>query len=124
MNYFLAALKKYAEFSGRARRSEYWFFVLFYILIFIGLAIVEGILGLSSKTSGLGLLTGLYSLGMLIPSLAVSVRRLHDTDRTGWWVLIAFVPLIGAIVLLVFYVQDSQAGENRFGPNPKEGAAA
>lgn len=118
MNWFIAALKKYAEFSGRARRSEYWYFTLFYLLIYIGLIIVDSIVGLTGDT-GVGILSALFALGMLIPSLAVSVRRLHDTDRSGWWLLIAFLPIVGAIVLLVFMVQDSQAGENRFGPNPK-----
>lgn len=119
MSWFLAALKKYADFSGRAQRSEYWFFVLFYILIDILLIIVDRMTGSFSAGAGMGLLSGLFSLAMIIPSLAVSVRRLHDTDRSGWWLLIALVPLIGAIVLLVFYVQDSQPDENRFGANPK-----
>ena len=119
MSWFLAALKKYAVFSGRARRSEYWFFILFYILIYVVLAIIDGMMGSSSGKSGVGLLTGLYALAMIIPSLAVLVRRLHDTDHSGWWVLIGLVPLIGGIVLLVFCVQDSQPDENRFGANPK-----
>ena len=119
MNWFLAALKKYADFSGRAQRSEYWYFVLFYILIYIGLAIVDRMLGTLASSSSIGLLTGLFTLALIIPSLAVLVRRLHDTDRSGWWILISLVPLIGAIVLLVFCVQDSQSDQNRFGPNPK-----
>jgi uncharacterized membrane protein YhaH (DUF805 family) len=119
MNWFLLALKKYAEFSGRSRRSEYWYFVLFYVLIYMGLALVDTLTGSFNAASGMGILSGIYSLGMLIPSIAVGVRRLHDTDRSGWWLLISFVPVIGAIVLIVFFFQDSQPGENRFGPNPK-----
>ncbi len=122
MNWFVFALKKYADFSGRARRSEYWYFVLFYILIYIGLTIIDVVTGAFSDSLGLGLLTGIFSLAMLIPSISVTVRRLHDTDRSGWWLLIGLIPLIGAIVLLVFCVQDSQSSENRFGFNPKAAA--
>lgn len=119
MNWFIAALKKYATFSGRAQRSEYWYFILFYFLITLALALVDGMTGSLGSSSGYGLLSGLFSLGMLLPSIAVGVRRLHDTDRTGWWLLLAFIPLIGSIVLLVFFVQDSTPGDNRFGANPK-----
>ena len=84
MNWFLSALKKYAVFSGRAQRAEYWYFILFYILIFIGLSFIDGMTGSFSAEAGIGLLGGLYSLALLIPSLAVGVRRLHDTGRTGW----------------------------------------
>ena len=113
MNWYLGCWKKYAEFSGRARRQEYWMFFLFNILASIALGVVDRILGTS------GSLGGLYSLAVLIPSLAVAARRLHDTDRSGWWQLIALIPLIGFIVLLVFLCSDSKPGENRFGPNPK-----
>ncbi len=119
MNWFLVALKKYATFSGRSRRSEYWYFILFYLLICIVLGILDGIIGSSGGASGIGILSGIFMLAMFLPSLAVGVRRLHDTDRSGWWILIGLIPLIGAIVLIVFFVQDSQAGENRFGANPK-----
>jgi uncharacterized membrane protein YhaH (DUF805 family) len=119
VNWFITALKKYAVFSGRSRRSEYWYFGLFYLIIYVLLAIVDGIAGTYNEMSSVGLLTGIFMLGVLIPSLAVSVRRLHDTDRTGWWLLIGLIPLIGAIILIVFSVQDSGAGTNRFGPNPK-----
>jgi uncharacterized membrane protein YhaH (DUF805 family) len=119
MNWFIAALKNYAVFSGRSRRSEYWYFVLFYVIIYIVLAFVDGATGTYSARSGAGLFTTIFALGLLIPSLSVSVRRLHDTDRSGWWLLIGLIPLIGAIVLIVFFVQDSGEGTNRFGPNPK-----
>lgn len=119
MNWFLVALKKYATFSGRAQRAEYWYFFLFYILTFIGLSFIDGITGTFSEEAGIGLLSGLYSLAILIPSLAVGVRRLHDTGRSGWWLLVGIIPLIGAIVLLIFFVQDSVPGHNLYGSNPK-----
>lgn len=123
MNWYLEVLKKYAVFSGRARRKEYWFFVLFNIIISIVLAVIDGVTGSFSPEAGVGLLGGIYTLAVLIPSIAVSVRRLHDTGRSGWWLLIALVPLIGAIVLLVFMVQDSKPGQNQYGANPKEATA-
>ena len=113
MNWYLEVLKKYAVFQGRAGRKEYWYFILFYILTYIVLAIIDGMTGTFSD--GIGLLSGLYSLATLIPSLAVAVRRLHDTNRSGWWLLISLVPIIGAIVLLVFMVQESQPGNNQYG---------
>ena len=119
MNWYLEVLKKYAVFSGRSRRKEYWMFVLFNIIVSIVLAIVDTMTGTMSAAYGIGLLGGIYSLLVLIPSIAVGVRRLHDTDRSGWWLLIALIPLIGAIILIVFFCIDSTPGENRFGPNPK-----
>ncbi|MBN9338642.1 MAG: DUF805 domain-containing protein [Comamonadaceae bacterium] len=119
MHWFLLALKKYATFSGRARRSEYWYFVLFYLIIFFALSIIDGITGSFSAASGMGFLGGLLTLGLLLPSIAVGVRRLHDTGRSGWWLLLAVIPIVGAIVLLVFFAQDSAAGDNAHGPNPK-----
>lgn len=119
MNWFLIALKKYATFSGRAQRAEYWYFMLFYILILMGLFIIDLMIGASNEDTGAGLLSTLFTLGMVIPSIAVGVRRLHDTGRSGWWLLLAFIPLIGSIVLLVFTVQDGSPNDNAFGPNPK-----
>jgi len=92
--------------------------VLFSILVSIGLGIVDGVAGLTTAY-GIGTLGAIYSLAILIPSLAVSIRRLHDTDRSGWWCLLGFLPLIGAIVLLIFFVMDGTPGDNRFGPSPK-----
>ena len=123
MNWYLQALKQYAVFKGRARRKEYWFFALFNLIVSVVLTVVDYMTGSLDPELGVGLLSGIYSLAILIPSLAVTVRRLHDTDRTGWWVLIAFIPLIGAIVLLVFMLLDSKPGDNRYGPNPKGVAA-
>jgi len=123
MNWYIEVLKKFAVFGGRARRKEYWYFILFNIIISIVLAVIDGATGSFSPEAGMGLLGGIYTLAVLIPGIAVSVRRLHDTSRSGWWLLIALVPLIGAIVLLVFMVQDSKQGQNQFGSNPKEATA-
>ncbi len=123
MNWYLQALKQYAVFKGRARRKEYWFFALFNLIVSVVLTVVDYMTGSLDPELGVGLLSGIYSLAILIPSLAVTVRRLHDTDRTGWWVLIAFIPFIGAIVLLVFMLLDSKPGDNQYGPNPKGVAA-
>jgi len=119
MNWYIDVLKKYAVFQGRARRKEYWFFVLFNVIISIGLTIVDVMIGTFNAETGIAYLSTLYSLAVLIPSIAVSVRRLHDTDRTGWWLFIALIPLIGLIVLLVFMFLDSQPGDNKYGANPK-----
>jgi uncharacterized membrane protein YhaH (DUF805 family) len=119
MDWYLIVLKKYLVFEGRARRKEYWFFILFNILIGIGLAIIDNMTGTLNPETGTGLLSGIYSLAVLIPTIAVAIRRLHDTDRSGWWLLLAFVPLIGGLVLLVFFVLDGTPGSNRFGPSPK-----
>ena len=113
-------LNNYANFSGRARRSEYWYFILFNM-------IVEGVFNLlSTKLDGnflgtmIGIIAGVYGLAILVPSLAVAWRRLHDTGRSGWLYLLLLIPLVGSIILLVFLCQDSQPGSNQYGPNPKE----
>ena len=126
--------RKYATFDGRAARSEYWWFVLFSFLAAVAVGIVERALGLGygsfmhgggrvSMVYQGGILSSLWWLANLLPSLAVAVRRLHDTDRSGWWLLIAFVPLIGAIVLLVFFCTRGTSGPNRFGTDPLSGPA-
>ncbi|MBU2712785.1 DUF805 domain-containing protein [Zooshikella harenae] len=120
MNWYLEVLKKYAVFEGRARRKEYWLFFLFTTIISIILGVLDNVFGLISADAGVGLLGGIYSLAVFIPGLAVTVRRLHDTDRSGWWILISLLPLIGIIVLLVFMFLDSTPGENNFGANPKD----
>lgn len=119
MNWYLEVLKKYADFNGRARRKEYWMFFLFNIIISIALLIVDGILGTSAVPGAMGLLGAIYLLALLIPGIAVAVRRLHDTGRSGWWILIVLVPFVGGIILIVFLVQDSMPGDNQFGRNPK-----
>ena len=124
MNWYLQALKKYATFSGRARRKEYWMYILFYVLILLALTIVDGLIGTRIADAGLGILTAIYALAVLIPTLAVTVRRLHDTGRSGWWILIQLIPLVGVFILLYFLVSDSNPGQNAYGPSPKEGEAA
>lgn len=113
MNWYIDALKKkYADFTGRARRTEYWMFVLFSLIVAVGIGVVDGLI------TG-GMLGIIYALAMLIPSLAVAVRRLHDTNRSGWWVLVSLVPFVGFLILIYFLVLDSQPGDNEYGPNPK-----
>lgn len=119
MSWFVKALKNYGVFRGRARRKEYWYFILFYVLGCVILSAIDGAMAATDQNPGWGVLTAIFVLAMLVPSVSVGVRRLHDTDRSGWWLLLSAIPLIGTIVLLVFTVQDSQPGENRFGPNPK-----
>lgn len=106
--------ERYADFRGRARRSEFWWFALFYfvLMVFLGYVVDSVSESLSS------ILVLVAWAGLLVPYLAVGVRRLHDTDRTGWWILIGFIPIIGTIVLLVFFVQRGTPGTNRFGPDP------
>ena len=120
MNWYLEVLRKYATFDGRARRKEYWYFILFNAIAQFILTIIDSVTGSFSPETGIGLLAGIYTLAVLIPGIAVSVRRLHDTERSGWWLLVALIPIIGAIVLFIFMVLDSQADENKFGINPKE----
>ncbi|HLS19027.1 MAG TPA: DUF805 domain-containing protein, partial [Paracoccaceae bacterium] len=105
--------RRYADFQGRSRRSEFWWFVLFYCLL---MAAISFVIGSISESLG-STLTFLAWLGLLVPYLAVGVRRLHDIDRTGWWILIGFIPIIGAIVLIFFFVQRGTEGVNRFGPD-------
>ncbi len=112
MNYYIAVLKNYAGFSGRARRAEYWQFVLFNAIALIACIVID--LALKSP-----ILYFVYVLAVLVPSLAVAVRRLHDTDRSGWWLLIALVPVVGGIVLLVFACLEGTRGNNKYGPDPK-----
>ena len=119
MDWYLEVLKKYAVFEGRAGRKEYWFFILFNILISMALGYVDWLTGNINPETGLGILSGIYALGVMIPGMAVSVRRLHDTDRSGWWLLITFVPVIGAIVFFYFMVLDSNPETNEYGPLPK-----
>jgi uncharacterized membrane protein YhaH (DUF805 family) len=112
MDYFTGALKKYADFTGRARRKEYWMFILIYFIINITLAVL-----------GLDIISGLVAIGLLVPSISIAARRLHDTGRSGWWQLIVLIPIIGFIVLIVFLAQDSHDA-NDYGVNPKSGVPA
>ena len=120
MNYFIDCLtKKYACFSGRARRQEYWLFVLFNLIASIIIGVIAGVLVSVTNVTAFAYLGSIYNLAVLIPGLAVLFRRLHDTGRSGWWWLLAFIPIIGWIVLIVFCCLDSQPGDNQYGPNPK-----
>jgi uncharacterized membrane protein YhaH (DUF805 family) len=119
MNWYLHVLKNYAVFNGRAGRPEYWYFVLFNVVASILLTIIDAMIGAVVGFEEFALLGGIYALAVLLPSIAVSVRRLHDTDRSGWWVLIGLIPFVGVIVLIVFMVQQGTPGPNRFGlPGP------
>ncbi|KUO14474.1 DUF805 domain-containing protein [Streptomyces dysideae] len=113
MSWFIEVLKKYAVFSGRARRKEYWMYTLFYLIFDIVLSAVGFAIDFPA-------ITAVFAVALLLPSLAVTVRRLHDTGRTGWWILIGIVPLVGLIVMLVFLCSDGQPGQNKYGPNPKD----
>jgi uncharacterized membrane protein YhaH (DUF805 family) len=151
MEWATLPLKKYAEFTGRSRRKEYWMFVLLCVAVFVVLYLIEGILGLRGMIGQYGPLTILFELAVLVPSLAVGIRRLHDTNRSGWWLMIGYGPLlvsmvlpflglaglglamivlvialIGFVALLVFMVMEGTRGPNQYGPDPKgvEGAAA
>ncbi|MGV7245843.1 DUF805 domain-containing protein [Caballeronia sp. M23-90] len=108
-NWYLEPLKKYATFSGRARRKEYWYFVLFSTIITVVLAIVSSLMDIKD------VLNGLYNLAVLLPTIAVGVRRMHDTGRSGWWILLP-------IVNIIFLAQDGQSGDNKYGPDPKKTA--
>ena len=119
MDWYLKVLRNYFNFEGRARRKEYWMFFLFNLIISFAIGIVDGIVGL--KVGYMGTLGLLYSLGILLPSIAVGTRRLHDIDRSGWWQLIGLIPIIGVIVLIVWYASEGNTGSNRFGPDPKLG---
>lgn len=122
MYWYLEVLKKYAVFNGRARRQEFWTFLLFNLLALIVLVSIDGAVGLADQ-SGAGLLSGLYALAVLIPGLAVAVRRLHDTNHSGWWLLVGVVPLVGVIILLIFLVRDSDGGENQYDLDPAQAGA-
>lgn len=113
MNYYLDVLKKYAVFSGRARRQEYWMYTLFNVGILVVLMILDAVLGTAPW------LYAIYALGTLLPSLAVTVRRLHDIGKSGWWVLINLVPLVGFIWLIVLLATAGNDQQNQYGPNPK-----
>lgn len=119
MRWYLEVIKKYAVFSGRAERREYWFFTLFN-LIFFTLLYAFDLARLGETSADYIPLSMIYALAVFLPNLAVTVRRLHDTGRSGWWTLIACVPVIGWIVLLAFLISDSQPGTNRYGPSNRD----
>jgi uncharacterized membrane protein YhaH (DUF805 family) len=108
----------YVKFDGRASRPAYWWWFLFAILVAVAASIIDAAIG------SFGVISGIAGLALLLPGLSVAIRRLHDTDHSGWWVLIGLIPIIGFIVLLVFYLRQSDPGENRYGPPPAEGVTA
>ena len=114
MNWYISVLKQYAVFSGRARRTEYWMFVLCNVIVMLLLGMMDKLIGGDNE-----LISSIYSLAVLLPSLAVAARRLHDTDRSAWWLLLGLIPIIGTLVLIYFMVCNGQQGPNRFGDDPK-----
>ena len=123
MNWYLTVLKKYATFSGRAQRSEFWYFILFSTIASLVLGVLDGIFGTFNPESGFGLLGGIYSLAVIVPTLAVGARRLHDIGKSGWWQLIMLIPLVGIILLIVWWATDSKE-DNQYGKNPKKSLKA
>ena len=113
MEYFIDGLEKYADFAGRASRKEFWMFILFFYIFLIGFLVLGALIGFP-------FIVLIYILGLIIPHISIAVRSLHDTSRSGWWLLINLIPLIGKIITIVFLVQDSHE-ENQYGPNPKQG---
>ncbi|MDP6350032.1 MAG: DUF805 domain-containing protein [Chloroflexota bacterium] len=114
MDWYLGPIKKYAVFSGRASRAEFWLWVLSYWVVTLVLVIVG-----EALATGLGQIVGiLHALTILIPNIAVTVRRLHDTERSGWWILISLIPIVGNIAFFIFMVLRGTDGENLYGPSP------
>ncbi|HRZ43520.1 MAG TPA: DUF805 domain-containing protein [Bacteroidales bacterium] len=120
MYWYVKVLKQYADFEGRARRKEYWIFALFNVIFGVTAIVLDTLLEISFTESGYGPIYLLYMLAMLIPGLAVGVRRLHDVGKSGAMILVGLIPFVGGIWLLVLFLRDSEAGENQYGPNPKE----
>jgi uncharacterized membrane protein YhaH (DUF805 family) len=116
MNWYMHVLQNYFKFDGRARRAEYWTFFLINVAISIALTLVGNVIGTT-------MLPNIYGLAVLIPGIAVAIRRMHDTGRSGWWLLIGLIPLLGWIAVIYFLAQDSEPGDNQYGPNPKTGVA-
>lgn len=114
-------LEKYADFTGRASRPEYWWFYLFTIIVVLVARMIDSLIGSNFGGSGYGLLSVIAGLGLIVPSLAVGARRLHDTNRSGWWLLIGLIPFLGAIVLIIFFVSEGTKGDNQYGGPPAAG---
>ena len=120
LNWFLDAIKKYAVFSGRAGRKEYWSFFFVYLIISIFTSVLDIIIGKFDMKSGLGPISGAFYLATLLPALGIAIRRFHDTGRSGWWVLIIFVPIVGLIIYIVLLARAGDTGENNYGPVPSQ----
>ena len=112
-------MKKYVVFSGRARRTEYWMFALINTIFSFLLLVLDNVLGTTTEDKKSGLFTGLFALATMLPNLAVYVRRLHDVGKSGWWMFIGLIPIVGVIWLFVLTVRDSQPDDNEYGENPK-----
>ena len=131
MDWMLMPLKRYADFSGRSRRKEYWMFLLFIVLVYFALGVVLTMVGLSGNGEGSIFGVGgatliillLFGLAVIIPSIAVTVRRFHDQDKSGWFYLLNFIPYVGPIIVLVFMCLEGTRGPNRYGPDPKGGGS-
>jgi uncharacterized membrane protein YhaH (DUF805 family) len=121
IDYYLLVFKRWLDFQGRSRRSEYWYFSLANFIVAIVLSVLEGVLQIDGDEFGSGPLSLIYSLVTLIPGLSVSFRRLHDVGRSAWWLLLVFIPIIGWGFLLYWCVKDSDPVRNDYGPNPKSG---
>ncbi|MFC3102107.1 DUF805 domain-containing protein [Altererythrobacter lauratis] len=120
MEWMLMPLRRYADFSGRSRRKEYWMFVLGAIIVALVIGAIEGLLGINQMIGGTyGPLSLLFVLAIIIPGIAVQVRRFHDQDRSGWFVLLGLIPFVGSIAVLVFMCLEGTRGDNRYGPDPK-----
>ncbi|MBO6183503.1 MAG: DUF805 domain-containing protein [Chryseobacterium sp.] len=121
MKWYLKVLNQYADFSGRARRTEYWMYLLFNMIFLIVATILDNVLGLKfNSESPYGFIYLIYSIAVFIPGLAVFVRRMHDIDKSGWWFFIAFIPIVGAIWLIILCAIEGTPGTNEYGVNPKE----
>ena len=116
MFWILKVYANYANFRGRASRSEYWYFILFYIISIFVLSIIDGFIGIYKY----GLLSGIFIIINIVPTICLTIRRIHDTGNSGWWWLISFVPLVGFFTILFFALKDSEEGTNEYGANPKE----
>jgi uncharacterized membrane protein YhaH (DUF805 family) len=124
MSWYLEVLKKYAVFAGRSGRSEFWYFMLFNFVVYVVLYIVDSAAGTTlGSNTGYGVISGIYALAVLLPGLGVEIRRLHDTDRSGWWVLLGAIPIVGTIVLIVYWAQEGDSDTNQYGASPDQAPA-
>lgn len=122
MEYFISAIKQYAIFKGRARRKEFWYFYLISLVISLALAFLDHQMGTFNSELGGGLLGGVYGIFIFLPSLSLTVRRIHDTSHSGYWAFILLIPIIGLLAILFFALTDSKPGSNEYGISPKEPA--
>lgn len=125
LEWMLMPIRRYTDFSGRSRRKEYWLFLLGVIIVAVVLGFIEGLVGLNGMVGGVyGPLTTILLLAIIIPGIAVQVRRFHDQDKSGWFVLLGLIPFVGGLIVLVFMCLEGTRGPNRFGPDPKDPGGA